>query len=330
MNPPAFRLDRQLNLIERPAFLRAVQPKEHELWRPPLTGALVVVGGGFLAFLGYWLAGVANRLIIASLTPEAASAPMGDLFANPKLTMVDCKDCLMGGITMTVIVGGVSIGMLLGVLVFCTLVNRRSPLTWITAAPRFRWRLFWAGLGLFAVVLGLISAVPEALHGWPDRPVLLKAGETFGVRLAYAMAALLILPLAAASEEVFCRGWLLQTTSAFTPNLIAILVFNSVVFSLMHADDDLGRNIARVVLGMALSYGALRLGGLEFGIGLHAANNLVILLLAQTLPQTEHIAPSTTGGVIANLAVSAAALGLIELVARWAPLRRLVQLDEGE
>ena len=323
-----FALDCQLNLTRVPAFLRAVQPKEHELWRPPLTGALVVGGGFVLATLGYGLAGFINRQLIATLTPEAAGAPIGDLIADPKLSMVDCRDCLMGGITETMVLGGVSIGFLIATLLFAWLVNRRSPLTWITAAPTFRWRLFWAGLGLFSLLLAAMSAVPEALHGWPDRPVILKAGESSGVRVIYFLVMLAILPLAAASEEVFCRGWLMQTTAAFTPNLLAILVFNSLLFSLIHVDNDLGRNLARIVFGMVLSYGALRLGGLEFGIGVHAANNLVILLLAGTLPQTAHIAPSTTGSVMANLALSAVALALVEATVRWAPLRRWTGLDD--
>ena len=146
--------------------------------------------------------------------------------------------------------------------------------------------------------------------------------------MLYVLVMLAMLPLAAASEEVFCRGWLMQTTAAFTPNLLAILLFNSLLFSLIHVDNDLGRNLARMVFGMVLSYGALRLGGLEFGIGVHAANNFVILLLAGTLPQTEHIAPSTTGSVMANLALSAVALALIETTVRWTPLRRWTGLDD--
>ena len=323
-----FTLDRQLNLIRKPAFLRAVQPKEHELWRPPLTGALVVGGGFALATLGYVLAGVVNRRLIALLTPESARAPMGDLFADAKLSIVDCKDCLLGGITETMVLGGISIGFLIATLTFAWLVNRRPALSWITAAPAFRWRLFWAGLGLFSLLLAAMSAAPEALHGWPDRPVILKADESAAVRGLYFLVMLAILPLAAASEEVFCRGWLMQTTAAFTPNLLAILVFNSLLFSLMHVDGDFGRNVARVVFGMVLSYGALRLGGLELGIGVHAANNLVILLLAGTLPQTAHIAPSTTGSVAANLALSAVALALIEATVRWPPLRRWTRLDD--
>jgi hypothetical protein len=64
------------------------------------------------------------------------------------------------------------------------------------------------------------------------------------------------------------------------------------------------------------------------GIGVHAANNLVILLLAQTLPQAEKSSPSTFGGVMVNLVVALAIVGLAELVARWEPLRRWTHAED--
>ena len=58
------------------------------------------------------------------------------------------------------------------------------------------------------------------------------------VRIVYVVVMLLPLPVAAAFEEVLCRGWLLQVTAAFTHNLPAILLFNSLLFSLLHVDND--------------------------------------------------------------------------------------------
>jgi hypothetical protein len=135
--------------------------------------------------------------------------------------------------------------------------------------------------------------------------------------------------VAAAFEEVLCRGWMMQTTAAFTPSLPAILVLNSLIFALLHTDNDLGHNVSRILLGMALSYAALRLGGLELGIGVHAANNLVILLLAQTIPQAEKSSPATIGGVLVNLAISLVVVGLAELVSRWEPLRRWTHAEDS-
>jgi membrane protease YdiL (CAAX protease family) len=315
-------LDPWLNLTLTPAFLRLVQPLERSWWRPIATAALVAVGGMVLAVIGYLISGLINLWLIQTIMLHRPFRWPANLFQNAEISRVSCAGCLMGGVTETVTLGGMSAGFLVAVLTCASLVNHRSPRTWATAAPHFRWRLFLAGLALFALLLGVTTAVPEALHGWPDRPMFWKADEAVSIRLLYLVVTLLVFPMEAAFEEVLCRGWLLQTTAAFTRNLPVILVFNSLIFSALHIDNDVGRNVSRAALGVALSYGALRLGGLEFGMGVHAANNLVILLLAQTLPQAEKLAPSTALGVAENVAVSAGAIALIELAARWAPLRR--------
>ena len=323
-------IDRWLNLRRYPAFLRVISPMEHDWWRPPETLALVIVATAIAGVLGTLLASVINFELIRVLMLGELPAWPGDAILAVKSTQVHCGDCLVGGITDGVLVGVVSAACMIAILVCVTQVNHRPMRTWITAAPRFRWRLFFVGLGAFIVLLGGAAIIPETLHGWPDRPVFLKADETVIVRLVYLVAMLGALPVAAAFEEVMCRGWLLQTTAAFSRNLIAILLANSVVFALLHIDNDIGHNISRASLGMALSYGALRLGGLELGIGVHAANNLVILLLAQTLRQAEKSSPSTLGGIVVNVAVSLALVGLVELVARWEPLRRWTHAEDAE
>jgi membrane protease YdiL (CAAX protease family) len=315
-------LDPRLNFTHMPAFLRAVRPREHDWWRPIATAGLVFGAGMVMATIGYLIAGLINLYFIHALMLHQWPQWPANLFENAKLSQVACDACLMGGVTQSVIVGSVSGGLLVAVLTCASLINHRAAHTWVTTAHQFRWRLFFAGLGMFSLLLFVTTAIPEALQGWPDRPLFLKAGEPIPIQLVYLLVTLIALPIAAAFEEVLCRGWLLQTTAAFTRNLPIILMFNSLIFSALHVDNDVGRNFSRAILGVALSYGALRLGGLEFGIGVHAANNLVILLLAQTLPQAESLAPSTVLGAAENIAVSAGAIVLIEVAARWEPLRR--------
>jgi hypothetical protein len=320
------RADRWLNLTGQPAFLRAVRSNEHS-WRPFAALGLMIPLAFGLGMVGYLAGGLVNSSLTQVLVLRQAPHWPGDLFASARSGLESCHGCLIGGITTTVMVAAISLACMIAILTAVVVVYRRPAISWITAAPRFRWRLFWVGLGLFGLALGVAASVPEALHGWPDRPVFLKTDETAPMRLAYVAAMLATLPLAAAFEEVLCRGWLLQVTAAFTRSLPAILLVNSLIFSLLHIDPDPGRNLSRAVLGMALSWAALRTGGLEIGIGIHAANNLVILVLAQTLQQTETPGASSPLTVAANLAVSLGAVAVVELVARWAPLRRWTGLD---
>jgi hypothetical protein len=71
----------------------------------------------------------------------------------------------------------------------------------------------------------------------------------------------------------------------------------------------------------------LRLGGIEFAVGAHAANNILILLFIQPMslkPDPPHGFPPETL-VIAPLML-AGYVALAEIVARWAPLRRWTRL----
>jgi len=294
-------LDRWLNLTLRPAFLRGIDPSEHIWWRPPETFALVIVTVAICGTLSTLVASLLNYWLVHGLMLHELPTWPGSAILAVKANQMHCGECLIGGITDGVMAGVVSSACLAGLLWAVSVVNHRPIGTWITAAPRFRWRLFFFGLGSFGLLLGGTAAIPEALHGWPDRPVFWRSGEYL---------------------------WMLQTTAAFTRNLGAILLLNSLVFAMMHRDNDLGHSVSRVLFGMALSFGALRLGGLELGIGVHAANNLVILLLAQTLPQAEKSSPSTIGGVLVNLAVALTVVGLAELVARWEPLRRWTHAED--
>jgi membrane protease YdiL (CAAX protease family) len=322
------QVDRWLNLTARPAFLRSIDPSEHIWWRPPETFALVVVTVAICGTLSTLVASLLNYWLVHGLLLHQFPTWPGTAILAVKANQMHCGECLIGGITDGVMAGVISSACLAGLLWSVSVVNHRPIGTWITAAPRFRWRLFFFGLGSFGLLMGAAAAIPEALHGWPDRPVFWRSGEFLSVRLVYLVVMFTALPVYAAFEEVLCRGWVLQTTAAFTRNLAAILLVNSVVFAMIHRDNDLGHSISRVLFATALSFGALRLGGLELGIGVHAANNLVILLLAQTLPQAEKSSPSTFGGVLVNLVVAFAVVGLAELVARWEPLRRWTHAED--
>jgi membrane protease YdiL (CAAX protease family) len=322
------RADRWLNLVGAPPFLAAVRSDEHS-WRPVAAFCLIVSFFVILGLAGFLVSGLLNTWLIQALVLGQAPTWPDNLIDAARSGRVVCQGCLMGGISDTVAIAVVYIAGLIAVLAGATLIYHRPPITWVTAAPHFRWRLFWLGLVVFGGVLAVIVALPDALHGWPDRPVVLKADEAISVRLAYTAVMLLALPVAAAFEEVLCRGWLMQVTAAFTRSLPVIILVNSLIFALLHGDSDMGRNLARVVLGMVLSWGVLRTGGLEIGIGIHAANNIVILMLAQTIQQSEQPVASSPIAIAANLAVSLIALTVIELVARWGPLRRWGGLDLG-
>lgn len=169
---------------------------------------------------------------------------------------------------------------------------------------------------LMLVIFSLLFALPFVLHAWlrdGRSPVALGLGEGFqllplwaalcflltipliglsapslagfGYGLAVGAAATPIFMLQGGSEEVVCRGWMMQTVGA-RYGAIAALTFSSIVFSLLHLnplDTPLGMIVsvlARVPLAIALGLLALHYGNLWGAIGAHAGWNAGMLAAA--------------------------------------------------
>jgi hypothetical protein len=106
-----------------------------------------------------------------------------------------------------------------------------------------------------------------------------------------------------------------------------VLVLSGLLFSAVHFDPNLDAFLVRLAMGVGLAWMTLRLGGIEFSIGAHAANNIMILLFIQPMalkPEPPHGFPPETL-VIAPLML-AGYVALAEIAARWAPLRRWTRL----
>lgn len=218
-------------------------------------------------------------------------------------------------------------GMALAFVGVAAMLHHRSLLSYFTAAPRFRWRLTLLGLALFAVVIGPLVLVSAALDPKAaGAPILAISPDPAG-RLAYAVVVVVLFLAAAAAEELVFRGWLAKVVGAWFPDPRVVLVLSGLLFSAIHFDPNLDAFLVRLAMGMGLAWMTLRLGGIEFAVGAHAANNILILLFIQPMslkPEPPHAFPPETL-VIAPLML-AGYVALAEIVARWAPLRRWTRL----
>jgi membrane protease YdiL (CAAX protease family) len=218
-------------------------------------------------------------------------------------------------------------GMALAFVGVAALLHRRRLASYFTIAPRFRWRLLLLGLGLFAVTIGPLLLASAALDPKaPGAPILAVSPDLAG-RLIYALMVVSLLLIAAAAEELVFRGWLIKVVGAWFPDPRVVLVLSGLLFSAIHFDPNLDAFLTRLAMGVGLAWMTLRLGGVEFAIGAHAANNIVILLFIQPMalkPEPPHAFPPETL-VIAPLML-AGYVALAEIAARWAPLRRWTRL----
>ena len=221
-------------------------------------------------------------------------------------------------------------GAAFGALVAGRTAFGRPMTSFLTPAAPFRWWLLVLGALVFAVLVGAAIAIDPLINGEPLDPPILDADYAAGDRLLYVGAALVMLLIAAASEEVIFRGVVLQVTGAFTRNVLLLALINGVLFSAIHLDFDPVSFTARVALGAAFTWTVLKLGGLEFAIGAHAANNIMIALFGGTLSEATDVSqtPSPIYAVL-DLALGLAMVLSVLAIARSGAGRRWIGQPAG-
>jgi membrane protease YdiL (CAAX protease family) len=304
------RTDRFLRLIEPPAFLAALGPKDRMLWRvaiaPVLVVVLIVLVGVVCQPVAQWLGDQISTLVAALGLAGVDNHRIGGCLTDSSLT---CAGLTMMQAAVWFVPATVA------VLLALALLMGRAPRTWI-AAGAFRWRLALLGLVGGALVIAPFDIAAVALAEAPA-PGPLTLPEPVAIKVAYILACLAFLPVWAFFEEVLYRGWLLQQFAALTRSLALVLLVDAALFALSHGDLEPGPLVARTVFGLVLAWSVLRLDGIAFAVGAHAANNLLIALFIEPILSGVDMAPHTPPLQSAlDVAGSLALLALVEVAAR--------------
>ena len=305
--------------LEHSAFIADLRGPEREPAR--------IAGGIVLGTVAGLLAATVGLLIVLALWMSLSGGqPTG--FAGIgrvalRLQQADGRD-LPSALLVMVVATATNVPFVLGFVGIAALLVRRRLKDYVTAAPHIRWRLLLAGL-----LLSVLAIVPMMIvdrltsNGAPPLPVHMVSPHAVG-RLAYVIAAVLLLIPAAAAEEVLVRGWMLRQIAAFTKRPAVLIVVTGLAFSALHGDFSAGAFLTRALMGAGFAYMTLRLGGVEFSTGAHAANNILIVLFIEPLTLKNVAAPTqlTTGSIAEDLILIVGYLVITEAVVRIAPLRR--------
>lgn len=128
--------------------------------------------------------------------------------------------------------------------------------------------------------------------------------------------------------KVLFRGVLLQLTAAFTRSLPLLLLVNGCIFSAIHLDPRPDAFLVRTVSGAVLAWTVLRLSGLEFALGAHLANNLVLALLVEPISEgVETGRDLPLSAVATDLASSAVLVAALAAALRSPRFRALVGVN---
>ena len=312
--------------LRRSPFIAGIGPDDRDPRRLIVTLA-VGLSVAILASIAGWIVVVAPYAIFSGAGDRglAALGDIGLLMKDPH-----AQSLPVAVLRLLIATGTDGLTMLVFVAVAAALAGHALR-RYVTAAPTIRWRLLLAG-----VVLGMIALVPavvadRGLGGDGVASPLTAISKGWDGRLVYAAASLMFIPAALAEELVF-RGWLLRQFAALTQRPSLLLLSAGVVFSAIHLDFSPDGFVTRVAMGAGLAYMTLRLGGVELAAGVHAANNIMIVLFV------EQLGPLAVGGgtgltvgvVVSDLVMLAVYVALAEAVARIGPLSRLLGVRARE
>jgi membrane protease YdiL (CAAX protease family) len=282
------------------AYLDLAVQGKNNWWRYVLAVALIL-------FLWQILGSLPSVLllvwVLADGNPQTSLSPSGQFLGVDPLL----------GFSMPMLA---SVLFMAGIFLSISLIHQRPFQTLVTSARAFSWRRFFQGFGVWFVLSGLMSLVEALLY--PERYVWNLDLRHY---IPFVLLALVLIPIQTSAEELFFRGYLLQSIGLRLRNIWVLSAISGFLFMLPHfLNPEAKVNYAWMgfyyfFIGAVMAYVTLRDGRLELALGLHAANNLFAALFANysvTVMPTPSIFTVNTLDVVYS--VSTAVFGLIVFV----------------
>ena len=306
--------------LKQSPLLGDIDPRDTSMWWRVPVGAMVGVVGAFVGLIVLMIVAGVTWMVIAGPEKVQEAVPIMQSYiggaAKPgygaSLSILAAL-CLINGAAALIVV------------TLASLVCRRSPFKSFTAVGRWRWRHLVVGLCLNLILLAPVMGFDVWRGGSPAQFPMVSFSHSAVQVVLYFVVALVTLTLAAGAEELIFRGWFLRHSAGLVRLTWIFLPLNAVLFSAAHGDFDPNAFIDRSLAGLALTYMALRFGGIEYSTGAHTANNLLIVLFIEPLSLvTPPPMPFDVLSLVEGLLGLALSITGVELAVRWAPIRRLM------
>lgn len=222
-------------------------------------------------------------MIVGVLGLGAVVALSGAQIPDLSGAIPDAPFRLNGEIAFMAVLAASLMLLAVAILFAAMIVYRRAGPEFLWPGRTFSPRLLLAGFAIMAAVSVVLLGVSLLFEPATAPAPILNPEYPLDTRLAYAGWAVLLLLIAALAEEIVFRAVLLKVTAGLTRKLWLICVLNAVLFSAIHLDPDPTAFVARALSGFVWTWAALRLGGIEFAVGAHLANNLLIAWLIEPM-----------------------------------------------
>jgi uncharacterized protein len=245
-------------------YLELARQGKNEAWRIVLAILLIL-------FLWQVLGAIPSAILVIWL------ALNGQLQAGSSGATLLGMDSLASFVAIML----ASVLFLVGIFLAVRFIHRRPMRTLVTPDRSFAWGRLLQGFLVWLGLVGVLSLL-EALV-YPGRYIWSLDPARF---LPFLVLALIFIPIQTSAEELFFRGYLLQETGLQSQNIWVLSSLSGLLFGLPHllnpeaAVNYLLLGFYYFAFGFFLAFITLREGKLELALGVHAANNLFSVLIA--------------------------------------------------
>jgi len=172
--------------------------------------------------------------------------------------------------------------MFAGLVVTLKWLHRRPLMSLVTPRTQIDWPRMRRGTVVWISIAAVLSIIEFLL--FQDRFYLSFNAVRF---FPFLLLVLLLTPLQCAAEELVFRGYAMQGLARLTRSPALIAILSSLIFTLPHLLNPEAQRHGLLIMGanyfaigMLLATVALRDGRLELAIGVHAANNVFLAVVA--------------------------------------------------
>ncbi|MDJ0648999.1 MAG: CPBP family intramembrane metalloprotease [Xenococcaceae cyanobacterium MO_188.B19] len=178
------------------------------------------------------------------------------------------------------VINFILISLLIGLYIAVRFLHQRHIITLITPNKQIRWKRIFQGFGLYFFLVSVTSGVAMLLSS-SNYELTFKLNSF----LVFLPVALVLTPIQASAEELFFRGYLMQTLALKTNNSLIPIFGSSVLFMLLHLfNPEAQSNFFLMatfyfLFGIFFAFITIKDNSLELAIGTHTANNLFVVLI---------------------------------------------------
>jgi len=248
------------------SYLDVAQQGKNQWWRYLIAVPLI---------LFVWLVFGSLPFMAAAIVLNVDGDPATNVdSATAQLTGVDpIWSFLLLMLSFVVFLGGTAAAVVL--------IHRRRFVSLITPANAINWRRVGQGLAVWIVLVAAMSVVESVLY--PGRYQLTFDAARF---IPFVLASLVFIPIQTSAEELFFRGYVLQSVGLLVKNPLVLSFVSGFLFMAPHlANPEVAVNFWLLALyyfsfGAFLAYVTLKDNSLELALGIHAGNNLFTAIFA--------------------------------------------------